>query len=209
MDLCRSVAGDEAKLYRCVTGAYNAIEILSHDPKYRLSALEKDPFAFCKTQPENFLEGCYTNMLPAVLMNKDYDLMTAARMVEAIAEPGDTYTVRTGVMLSLFHEFIRVHLADPDYDILEGVRLCRSLKPRSVLPCIDGLAGGHMKYGEPGNEYVRGLAFCGMPELTAAESDRCFGYILPRLRNWYSVEKTKSICESVDEHYRTAYCWGI
>ena len=40
---------EKGPLYRCVTGAYNSLEILSHAPKYGLATLEKDPFAFCAT----------------------------------------------------------------------------------------------------------------------------------------------------------------
>ena len=73
------------------------------------------------------------------------------------------------------------------------------------FPCIEGLSGGFMKYGEPKQEYVKGLAFCGSSLLSTEEQGTCYNYILPRLRNWYPVDKTKEICSQVPNDYKK-YC---
>ena len=201
MAMCKTVAGDDTsqfgKMYRCVSGAFNALEILSQDPKYQLTQIQNDPFYLCPSQPVSFQEACYTNMLPALLRFTGSDLLKAAKAVEAIKEVSGDFTIRSQVMLSLFHEFIRIHLAAPNYDVAQGVAMCRSLNKEMRLPCIQGLSGGHMKYGQPQQEYIKGLAFCGSSILHSDEAQTCYQYILPRLRIWYSLEKSNQICQSV------------
>lgn len=195
--MCQLIAGDDTsefgKLYRCVSGAFNAIEILSTDPKYKLPALVKDPFQICLNQPTNFLEACYTNMLPAVLRLTSNDFTKSAKIIQNIPSHA-SLAVRSQVMLSLFHEWIRINLNQPGYGVSEAVKLCRSLNSDMRLPCLEGLSGGHMKYGQPQKEYEKGLAFCASSLLQKDESNSCYAFILPRLRVWYSPEKTQEIC---------------
>ncbi|OGM96265.1 MAG: hypothetical protein A3B86_03940 [Candidatus Yanofskybacteria bacterium RIFCSPHIGHO2_02_FULL_38_22b] len=191
-------------LYRCVTGAYNALEILSADLKYKLDVINKDPFWLCPSQPLAYREGCYTNMLPALMRftNNDYPRMFS--IIEKISDPSETYdsrySVREIVVLGLAHELLKTSWTDPDY-IPKTVSQCRNLKSR--LACIEGLSGGHMKYGEPEREYVKGLSFCDSSLLKEDEKNVCYQHILSRLRIWYSQEKTKEICQdSPTEHRR-------
>ncbi len=210
MQMCQSVAGQDTsefgKLYRCVSGAFNAIEILSGDPKYRLEQIKKDPFYICPGQPENFLEACYTNMLPAVLRFTKADFIKSAKLVQAIAEK-KVNSVRPQVMLSLFHEWIRLNLNKPDYGAAEGLKICRSLNADMRLPCVEGLSGGHMKYGQPQQEYVKALAFCASKILQADERQACYAFILPRLPVWYSPEKSKEICAEAPADVKK-FCGG-
>ena len=59
MDMCLKVAGNDhsqyGKLYRCVSGAYNSLEILSADSKYRLTQIQKNPFFICSSQPKEYV----------------------------------------------------------------------------------------------------------------------------------------------------------
>ncbi|MEX2008010.1 MAG: hypothetical protein WD850_00725 [Candidatus Spechtbacterales bacterium] len=209
MDLCRALAKEDkpsygSPLYLCITGVYNALEILSMDDRYRLEALREDPFAFCEREQVAYQEGCYTNMLPALLRLTNNDVMQSARLVEAIPEEGDSYEIRSLVILSLTHEYIRLHMNDANYTE-EGIALCRQLADRSHLPCIRGLSGGHMKYGKPGEEYVKMIAFCTTPTMRPDERDACFEYVFPLLRLWYPQGKVEEICTRVELPYRS-YC---
>jgi len=200
--LCESVSTGHF-LYRCVTGVFNSIEILSTDPKYKISVIAQDPFWLCPGQPKDYKEACYTNMLPALLRLTDGNLSKSASIIEKIKDDSD-YSIRSWVISGLFHEFVNMNLSKPDYNMKEGVKLCRSLNPKSHLPCVEGLAGGHMKYGEPAQEYVRGLAFCGADYLTLNEKDTCYQHILSRLKIWYSANKIKEICNNTREYAK--YC---
>ena len=208
-ELCEAVSETDFELYLCATGVYNAIEILASEPKYGLTHIQDDPFGLCATQPKEFAEPCYTNMVPAVLRLTKNDFSKAAEYVEdnmlnPEAETIDGYSVREMVILSLFHEFIRLNLENKDY-ALAGVKLCRALPQKSHLACIEGLSGGHMKYGEPKVEYVRALEFCGTVLLSEAEREACYKHMLVRLRVWYTSKQSSEICNLVDEKYR-GYC---
>lgn len=199
-EMCELVAETDFQLYLCATGVFNSIEILSGNPKYNLSQMQKDPFSICHSQPKEYREPCYTNMLPALLRFANNDFARAANIIEETIENDEDYAIRGMVISGLFHERLRL---DPKVEAREkDVLLCRSLQERSHLPCIEGLAGGHMKYGEPEKEYVKGLAFCALDILAADEKEVCFEHILSRLRIWYSPEKSKEICGMVDNPYR-------
>lgn len=207
--LCEYITQDKEKLFRCVTGAFNALEILSMDPKYQLSMIAQDPFWLCPKQPEPYQEPCYTNMLPSLLRFVGNDLSLAVKRIEKI--PADIsnpslrllgYPTRKMVTQGLFHEYVRLNFNKPDYNIQEGVMLCRSLKEDMRMPCIEGLSGGYMKYGEPGREYIKGLDFCSRDLLSDDEQRSCFEYILTRLNIWYSQDKVKEICSMGDPIYR-------
>ena len=207
--MCEYVSKEQPHLYRCVTGVYNAIEILSTDPKYNLSMMVKNPFWLCPSQPDAYKEGCYTNMLPALFRFAGNDFSKMAKVIEKLPSDGDKeslallgHTVKEMVMLSLFYDYIMLNLREPDYNIGHGIGLCRSLAPDLRLSCIEGLAGGHMKFGEPEREHIKGLAFCGSRILQEDEKSSCHKYILTRLRIWYSPDKTKAICQEIPAQYR-------
>lgn len=209
LDMCKNIANDDqskyGKLYRCVTGAYNSLEILSMDDKYKLVEMKKDPFYICPFQIEEYKEGCYTNMLPALLRFTKNNLMESQKYVENIPEDKNEFKIRGPVTSSLFHEFLRLNLTKPDFNISEAINMCHSLKDPYRISCFDGLSGGYMKYGEPTQAHIKGLAFCGRSELVDDEKEVCYNSILSRLRIWYSQSKSKEICESVPVEYKK-YC---
>ncbi len=209
LEMCEKIAGSDrslhGKLYRCITGVYNSIETLSTNPKYRIDQISKNPFYLCPTQPLEYKEGCYVNMLPALMRFTNQDFIKSTGIIEQIKEDKNSYVIRSQVILSLFHEFIRINLNKPDYNVKVGVALCRELGPFSRLPCIEGLSGGHMKYGEPTKEYVKGIAFCNSLFLVSDEKDVCFKFILSRLRIWYGGPQVPKVCESAPLAYRK-YC---
>jgi len=219
IELCEVVAKTEHQLYICSTGVFNAIEILSQDPKYELAIVAEDPYWLCDRQPGQYKEACYTNMLPSFWRDGQKDFSQIALRIEAIEEKEGDYSVRSAtesvvqqsenyrirsiVISALFHEYARADLARAK----EGVAVCRSLKDaRSRLSCIEGLSGAFMKYGEPNTEYIKGLQFCNAGIFSEDEEAVCFEHILSRLRIWYSEEKTKQICGSVEEKYQKKYC---
>jgi len=214
IQMCKKVAETELQHYVCSTGVFNAIEILSLNPQYKLDVVEEDAFWLCDRQPPRYREACYTNMVPALLRTMQRDFPSMARRIEAIQEKegdfsvrnlesanhkDDNYTVRFIVISALFHEY-----AHADFDkAKEGIAVCRSLQdPRSRLPCIEGLSGAFMKYGEPNVEYIKGLKFCSLDMLSQDEQTACFTHILSRLRLWYSSDKAKQICQSVPEGFQ-------
>ena len=200
-EFCQAFAETNFQEYLCATGIFNAIEILSIDPKYELEELQKDPFSLCHVQEEKYREACYTNMIPVILRIANNDFAKAASVIEEDIPQDEDYEIRNIVLSGLFHEFLRLHLSEPAA-LKEAVTLCRSLKAPLHLSCIDGLSGGHMKYGKPDEEYVQGLAFCSSGILSNKEQEVCFEHILSRLRVWYSQEQSGVVCQTVPEEYR-------
>ncbi|MDP3794444.1 MAG: cupredoxin domain-containing protein [bacterium] len=210
LKLCERVASRDMERYLCATGAYNSLEVLARDAQYKLGGLLREPFAFCAGEPPPYREPCYTNMIPAVLSLVNQDILAAARYAEErIASPEDKtidgYSIREMVVLSIAHEFFRLHGSEIDY-ATEGIVLCRSLSEASRLACVEGLSGGHIKYGEPGREDARWLEFCRWPDLRGDERSACYKYVLTRLRNWYSEERAREICGRIEEKYRQQFC---
>lgn len=204
LKLCEMVASDEnpppryGKLFRCVSGVFNALEILSTSNKYKLSLNTDDPFWICKAQPARYKEACFTQFVVAVMSVTGNDFIQSAKIIDAIKE--DEYALPT--LQSLVVEL--PHQGKTDYQ--ETLTYCRSLSVRFRETCVYAFAEGFMKYGPPQNEYVKALEFCESSLLTDDEKQACFTRILSILRIWYSAEKSQEICEGVDQKYRWNNC---
>ncbi len=208
--VCGMLAQNELETYLCETGVFNAIELLAMDPKYKISELRQHPFELCNRQILSRREACYSNMIPVILDFTDNDFTKAmeyinTHMIDHQEIAIDGHTINDMVTLGLMFEYIRIYGEDPQY-AQKGIELCRSFPEEDRLPCIEGLSGGHMKYGEPGVEYIQNLTFCALPELTSDERESCYSYTLPRMGNRYDSETTKMICDQVPAVYRDKYC---
>ena len=209
--LCDLIVSNEFQDYLCATGVYNAIEILARDQKYGLRELLDDPFAICANQPIKYREACYSNMTPAVLIKYNNNIVDAANyinqnMVDKEYPAIDGYTVNEMVTLGIFFEYIRMNIETNENYMADGIKLCRQQPPDDRLACIDGLSGGHMKYGKPGVEYIKNIEACSHKDLYADERDSCYSYFLPRLGNNYNQASVKEICLLVPEEYASKYC---
>lgn len=214
LELCKIVSNDEnpptspagergeppryGKLFRCVTGVFNALEILSTSNKYKLSLNKDDPFGMCKTQPARYKEACFMQFIVAVMSLTGNDFIQSAEIIDTIKE--DKYAIPT--LQSLVVEL--PHQGKTDYS--ETLTYCRSLSERFRETCVYAYAEGFMKYGPPQKEYVEALKFCNSFLLTEAEKQACFRRILSILRIWYTVEKSRDICNSVDQKYQWQNC---
>lgn len=208
--LCAIMAKNELETYLCDTGVFNAVEILSNDPKYKITDFRKDPFVMCNKQPVSRREGCYANMMPIVMSMFNNDFQKSIDYVnknmidkEVLAIDGNTINNLT--ILGLMFEYIRIHGNEPGY-AEKGITFCRAQIPADRSACIMGLSGGHIKYGKPGVEYVKNLQFCANTMLTNEERDSCYQYTLPRMSNRYNPTDTKMICAQVPIEYSRKYC---
>lgn len=209
--LCDKLAQTQLQSYLCDTGVFNAIEILSRDPKYQITHIHEDPFTtLCNEQPLERREGCYSNMLPILFYKYkgNFDAIFAyinEHMIDANEPAIDGHDINGLVTLGVMFEFIRMYGGDPDY-MQRGVELCRKQPAEDHLPCIEGLSGGHLKYGPPDREYVKNLEFCALTMLTEEERDACYQYLLPRVDGRYGEEKAREICGQVALEYAQRYC---
>ena len=196
--LCERVSSDQYQLFRCASGAFNALEIISDQGRYNLSPNQKDPFWICRNQPEKYRRACYTQFLVAAMLVAHNDFVATAKFINTIRE--DVYAAETLAGLAVE----RVRLQKTDHG--ETIAACRSLPGRFRISCITGFAEGFLKYGPPETEYVAATQFCASPLLSPEERRPCFDRVLSILRNFYTVEKSQKICLSVDKQYQWNNC---
>lgn len=198
LDICERVADDPHYLFRCVSGVFNALEIVSTQNKYGLSLNQTDPFWICRKQKENYKEACFTQFLVAAMNVAKSDFLETVKFINTIEE--DQYALSTLAGLAVE----RIRLGRTNYK--DTVTLCRSLELRFRVSCITGFAEGFLKYGPPQNEYKEAIRFCNSELLEKIEKDACFKRVLSILRIWYSVEKSTEICNTVDKKYQWQNC---
>lgn len=204
LDLCEKISNDEnpppqyGKLFRCVSGAFNALEILSTSNQYKLSLNREDPFWICRNQPDRYKEACYSQFVVALMAVTNNDFNKSAKTIGTIHE--DAYALPA--LQALVVELVR--LGKTDYQ--DTINYCRNLKSRFHLICVSSFGEGFLKYGPPEEEYVEALKFCNSPLLRGEEKSICFERVLSLLRQWYTVEKSREICLSVDERYSWRNC---
>jgi len=198
LDLCQKVADTEDKLFRCRSGVFNALEIVTSQGRYNLSLNREDPLWICRVQPDQYKRSCYTQMVVAVMNVTNNDFEKSAQILNTIPEDDLAKESLSGLIVEL------VNQGKTDYKTT--IDFCRKLSDRFHLPCITGFGEGFLKYGPPRNEYVKAVDFCSSPLLTSDEKKACFNRILSVLRIWYTVEKASHICQSVEEKYRLNNC---
>lgn len=208
--VCELLSQSKLERYLCDTGVFNAVEILSRDPKYQIGFIADDPYALCNKQTLDRREGCYSNMLPLILDAAENDIAKAAayindNMIDHEVTAIDGHTINELTTIGLMFEYVRLYGESPDY-AEKGIALCRTMPEDDHLACIKGISGGHIKYGEPGIEYIKNLEFCENSLLTPAEKDSCYEYTLPRMATRYDKATTAMICEQVAVEYRDKYC---
>lgn len=196
--LCERVSTDESQLFRCASGAFNALEILSDSGKHKLHADQRDPFSICREQPDKYKRACYTQFLVAAMAVAHNDFSATARFIDTIADTAYAQETLAGLAVE------RVRLLETNYG--KTVQWCRSLPERLHIPCIIGFAEGFLKYGPPQAEYVRAMDFCGSKLLSEPERRPCFDRVLSILRNFTTVAKAREICLSVKPQYRYNNC---
>lgn len=198
IDLCQKVSDTDAKLFRCYTGVFNALEIVTSKSRYNLSLNKEDPLWFCRIQQNQYKRSCYTQMVVAVMHVTENDFEKSAQILNTIPEDNFATESLSGLVVEL------VRLNRVDYQ--ETVTFCRKLPDRFRIHCITGFGEGFLKYGPPRNEYIKAVDFCSSSLLTSEEKKACFDRILSILRNWYTVEKSKQICQLAEEKYRLNNC---
>ena len=196
--LCERVAVDKNDLFRCTSGAFNALEILVDSGKYNLTTNQNDPFLICRSQPEKYKRACYTQFLISAMFISPNDFSRTAQFIDTIKE--DAYAQETLAGLAVE----RARSSDADY--AATIMWCRSLAARFHISCITGFAEGFLKYGPPESEYVKAVDFCASPLLLDKEQKPCFDRVLSILRNFYTVVRSREICLSVEKRYQYNSC---
>jgi len=204
LKLCEMVSNDEnpkpryGKLYRCVSGVFNSLEILSTSSQYKLSLNKEDPFWVCRIQQESYKESCFTQFVVAAMNITDNNFIKVAKIIDTIKE--DDYAIPS--LQAMVIEFVKYDKTNYQ----QTLDFCHNLSSRFQIPCITAFAEGFLKYGPPEKEYVEAIKFCNSGLLEEFEKSSCFERVLSLLRIWYEASKSQSICLEVDQKYRWQNC---
>jgi|SRR3989344_4713417 len=198
LDLCEQVSETEDKLFRCTTGVFNALEIVTSENRYNLSLNKEDPLWICRLQPDRYKRACYTQMVIAVMNVALNDFEKSAQVLDTIPEDDWAKESLSGLVVE------RVRLGRVDFQ--QTLNFCRELGERFHFACIRGFAEGFLKYGPPQQEFIKALDFCSDKKLTDDEKKACFNRVLSILRTWYTVEKSQQICKEIEIKYQWNNC---
>ncbi len=198
LDICSKIFTDKQDLFRCASGAFNALEIHEGSGLYGLKYDVNDVFSICKVQDEKFKKACYAQFVVPLLAIKKNNIKEAVDYIQTLSEK--SYIPTT--MESAVVEWARLY----PQDISGIINLCRTVEPQYHLHCVRYASEGYLKYGIPGQEYLGSMKYCSNSQNTEEEKKACFGYFLSLLRIWYDVDKSAQICKQVPEKYRSRDC---
>ncbi|MCP6719995.1 MAG: hypothetical protein KJI72_01535 [Patescibacteria group bacterium] len=200
LEVCEYLYGDtENKWEICATGVYTVLAGFMWDGKYEFSLDPKDPFAFCRAQPERYHIACYGEFAPRLDSATNWDVSKLPQHIKNIDNPDlRKFVVRVAAGVMMQRDIAK-------YDLTNYIQGCRTLKGNLPLACLGGVSWGLVMSSEPGREHVYALRFCGSGTLNEEERGTCYREALLQLKRSLTPEKLKPVCESVDEKYRT-YC---
>jgi hypothetical protein len=196
--ICEEASSGVDERYRCVSGIYNGFANFYMSGQYNLDVKTTDPLLYCSRQKKEYKESCYGNMNSLALwVSGDYFEKAASYMLTI---PDSEHKARAIYYLAALEAV--PYAGGQSYDHL--VEKCRILPTTYRDSCLTGLAHGFLEHGEPEQEYVRAIAFCGNHSLTAREKDTCYSSMLSSLPGWYPQDTVTIICSSLSpelQHY--------
>ncbi len=196
LDLCDKIAQTDNEKYRCASGAFNSLSIAYVGGQYGMKLNKEDPLWICRKQKKEYQKGCYSDMMVAIVKLADHNIVKGADYLKNVENLYAKMSVR-----SVSGLVVNVRLQDTDYS--DVVSSCQKIESRLRDDCIGGFGNALMEFGEPGNDYVKAIAFCGLKGMTESEKRNCFESVLGYAMGEYKPEKMQKICLMVDKRY-----WG-
>lgn len=193
LELCEKASTNDPQLYRCASGAFNALALYYISGEYNLPLDRNDPLRLCHKQQDRYKYSCYGNMNILLTYLTKNDLAKAASYIEKIEE--DNFAIWAIPYLSA------AVASERSKDAKDLVMVCRFLQIRLQLPCVEGIVHGLIEHGNPDLEYVAALQFCRSYDLTPKEKLACFNHAFGYLTTIYSKDKVLQICQEIEEPY--------
>ena len=198
LKLCHEVTTDDELLRSCEMGAFNSLELMYPDSKYRLD-FGDDPYVLCRkpVYDDNEKKACYTEM--SVLVTTDFargDFSKALGYIRNVEPAYRLYTVRYIAIYSV----PQVSSGNP-VDLFDA---CRKLGTAYESTCVIGLTQGSLAYGAPGKRYQRAIDFCRQVSLTVSERKLCVHTIV--FSDTSSDAERNAVCRVLPKDMRTEDC---
>ncbi|HET7713420.1 MAG TPA: cupredoxin domain-containing protein [Patescibacteria group bacterium] len=201
LKLCEEAAKTDQELYRCASGAFNAIANFYIGSQYGLKPDLSDPLRLCKIQPEKYKESCFGNMNSYLISSTNQDLGEALKFVTGLDGGQAPKAVWYLAAIASAHNLLSFDLGK----IKIALDDCRAIPSSLQKSCLEGLTQGFLEHGTPSLEYLDVIKFCSLSELTAPEKDVCFNFALGGLQGWYDKDKVIRICREIDPSLQK-YC---
>ena len=153
--ICETLGDTDQHSERCASGVFNALAIAYMDPKYRLSANPKDPFAICRLQDKPIVrKACYDQM-------NGYVDGTSATFRDALNVTYKTAEAAYAeVAIHSVAAYESINALAMGGDLLTYVKDCGTLPENLSTQCAQGFAEGLIETGKPGAEYVSAIDAC-------------------------------------------------
>lgn len=182
-------------LRNCHDGAFNAMELYEYDGEFGLTYDSSDPFRHCRVQKEAYKVSCYFEYVGPLVNVTQHDFKKASHLIEG---ENVSTEIRQVFISRLAADFMLDDLVKPTQE--QNVRDCRAVPKDMRESCFKGVINGFIAHGEPGKEYVKGLAFCGASYLVDQEKDICYEIMLGQ-----AASKDALACAKAPERYKN-YC---
>lgn len=196
--LCEQVVdhNDPEQLLRCATGVFDSLSLAYYNGLAGITMRANDPMWICREQPEKYKGACYRDLMPAILWMGEYNLTTAASLVEKYAEREYAPIAMTTIADN------SVRYIPNQAPATTLIPVCRARRSDLVGACITGLGHGAVQFGGVADkEYESGFAFCENALLTATEQDECYINVLHFAKQRYSAQKVAEICRLAPQRY--------
>ncbi len=187
--LCDTLGEIEEHKARCASGVFNALAVAYTNPKYRLKANPKDPYAICRAQEKLYVrKACYDQM-------NGYVVATTSTFEEALkvaAESSEAQLKLTAVETVAGYTALRA-LANirplPQY-----LADCSALTTALRDICVRGFAVGLIEFGKPEDEYSVALNVCAQ----SGENEKmCLLGVTMAVHDRLSPEMQKKLCRDI------------
>lgn len=196
LTLCKTIATTDQHLSDCASGVFNGIANTFTSGQYGLQVNEQDPFWICNEQEDIIQNVCFGLMSRTLLTLTKGDFQKALEIAQKVAPQGQIERVISNITV------IYAISNTDEKSFPEVISACRLLKESTSLACMKGYSIGLLQSGQPQLEYQQPLKLCNSLLLTKNEKNTCFESFLPKLKNYYTSDKVKQICESLDGMYR-------
>lgn len=198
LKVCEYLFGNtEIKWEICATGVYTVVTKFIRESKYGFNFFdEKDPFAFCRTQPKRYHRACFGEFAAKLDSITNWDIGKVKIFADEIDDlPLAQIVVRTAVGAMMQRDIVK----NEHNNYVLG---CRKYDENLKKSCLEGIIWGFLLHGEPEKEYVSILKFCKSTLLNKSEQDFCFQQALKHFQRIYTKEKIKKICQGIAKRYK-------
>lgn len=198
LKICKTISDSDKHIYECGTGVFNSLAIVMNSGNFDLN-FNGNPYDICAKQEVIFQRSCYEQMNSRVATLAQGDLSKGVKFILNIKDKQNAKYAIDQLAPAIISARVG-HNNSYDYE----VKVCKTLSDYLRKPCIEGLSGGILEFGEPGLEYKEAINLCQSNLLDKTDKKYCYDYVIASIKMLYPKEKSVSICSTIDPEYNTS-----